>query len=66
MCKILGKETGCEEDYGHVDLLVGKMVETEVFPGILEWIETYEREPVGEPESPRIADPEAGLDVKLA
>lgn len=32
---IFGKATGCVEDYGHMDLLVGKRVEQEVFPVVL-------------------------------
>jgi pimeloyl-ACP methyl ester carboxylesterase len=34
-CLIFGKASGCAEDYGHMDLLVGKHVEQEVFPVIL-------------------------------
>jgi pimeloyl-ACP methyl ester carboxylesterase len=66
VCKIIGKESGCEEDYGHVDLLVGKKVEEEVFPVIHEWLVTKERASVEEPSSLDIVDPDAGLDVKLA
>lgn len=34
----LGKTSGCVEDYGHVDLLVGRRAEIEVFPLILQWL----------------------------
>jgi pimeloyl-ACP methyl ester carboxylesterase len=40
-CIILGKGSGCREDYGHVDLLVGKRVESEVFPLIHQWVENH-------------------------
>jgi pimeloyl-ACP methyl ester carboxylesterase len=36
---IFGKASGCAEDYGHVDLLVGARAEGEVYPNILEWLE---------------------------
>jgi polyhydroxyalkanoate synthase len=39
---ILGRASGCVEDYGHVDLLVGDRVEEEVFPRILQWIEDHD------------------------
>lgn len=41
-CLILGKDTGFQDDYGHVDLVVGMRVETELFPRILTWLETYD------------------------
>lgn len=41
-CAILGKETGCEEDYGHMDLLVGTRASEEVFPRIVEWITLHD------------------------
>jgi len=37
-CLIFGKETGCVEDYGHMDLLVGLRSEQEVFPALLAWL----------------------------
>ncbi|MFH1117983.1 MAG: alpha/beta fold hydrolase [Pseudomonadota bacterium] len=37
-CITYGRDTGCREDYGHVDLLVGRNTETEVYPDILEWL----------------------------
>ena len=37
-CRILGKERGCVEDYGHLDLMTGLRCETEVFPMIIDWI----------------------------
>lgn len=36
-----GKAAGCRDEYGHIDLLVGKNVETEVFPYILRWLENH-------------------------
>ncbi|MFH0821207.1 MAG: alpha/beta fold hydrolase [Pseudomonadota bacterium] len=41
-CLLLGKSSGCVEDYGHCDLLVGYRSESEVFPHILDWIETHD------------------------
>jgi pimeloyl-ACP methyl ester carboxylesterase len=37
--RILGKEYGQREEYGHGDLLIGKHCETEVYPHILRWLE---------------------------
>lgn len=42
-CVIMGKESGCLEDYGHVDLLVGIHATEEVFPKILEWLEQHDK-----------------------
>ena len=42
-CIILGKGSRCREDYGHVDLLVGKRVESEVFPLVHQWVENHDR-----------------------
>ncbi len=42
-CIVLGPGSGCIEDYGHGDLLVGKRVETEVFSQIDHWM--MENEP---------------------
>jgi pimeloyl-ACP methyl ester carboxylesterase len=39
---ILGMEAGCVEEYGHVDLVVGKRVEKEVFPHIMAWIRDHD------------------------
>jgi pimeloyl-ACP methyl ester carboxylesterase len=47
-CLILGKETGCREDYGHMDLVVGLHVETEVFPRIEQWIGSHDVEEIRE------------------
>ena len=66
VCKIMGKETGCDEDYGHVDLLVGKNVEKEVFPAIDEWLESHDHLSVGKRDSHSTKDPDGSLDVKLA
>ncbi len=37
--RILGKEHGQQEEYGHGDLLIGTRCETEVYPHILRWLE---------------------------
>jgi pimeloyl-ACP methyl ester carboxylesterase len=39
---ILGRSSGCVEDYGHVDLLVGRKVESEVFPLIHQWLTDHD------------------------
>jgi pimeloyl-ACP methyl ester carboxylesterase len=39
---VLGRDQGQEEDYGHGDLLMGKNVNREVFPRILEWLVSIE------------------------
>jgi pimeloyl-ACP methyl ester carboxylesterase len=39
---ILGREQGQEEDYGHGDLLIGKNCSREVFPRIVQWLESVE------------------------
>jgi poly(3-hydroxyalkanoate) synthetase len=44
-CLILGKENGCEEDYGHADLVVGLRAEVEVFPRVAEWLERQDGNP---------------------
>ncbi len=41
-CRTFGKKTGCEEDYGHMDLLVGIRTNHEVFPHILRWLEDHD------------------------
>lgn len=41
-CLILGKASGCQEDYGHVDLMVGTRSESEVFPLILQWLTDHD------------------------
>ncbi len=41
-CLIFGKETGCVEDYGHMDLLMGVRTEHEVFPHILTWLDDHD------------------------
>jgi hypothetical protein len=35
---LLGRETGCQHDYAHHDLLLGKNVHTEVFPLLERWL----------------------------
>ncbi len=42
-CLIMGKESGCLEDYGHVDLLAGTHATEEVFPKILERLEQHDK-----------------------
>ena len=39
---VLGREQGQQEDYGHGDLLMGKNSNREVFPRILQWLESVE------------------------
>jgi pimeloyl-ACP methyl ester carboxylesterase len=39
---MLGKARGCKEDYGHVDLMIGKHAESEVFPHIACWLEEHD------------------------
>jgi len=39
---ILGKASGCVEEYGHVDLMVGLRAENEVFPVILQWLTDHD------------------------
>jgi len=41
-CLILGKEAGCVEDYGHMDLMLGIRAEEEVFPQILKWLDEHD------------------------
>lgn len=41
---VLGQQNGQSRDYGHGDLLVGKMCPEEVFPLILDWLRTVEQE----------------------
>ena len=41
---MLGKESGCMEDYGHMDLLVGKRSDKELFPRVIAWIQENDRE----------------------
>jgi pimeloyl-ACP methyl ester carboxylesterase len=65
-CRIMGKETECDEDYGHVDLLVGKNAEKEVFPVIDEWLRSHNHLSIGKPDSLGTTESEVDLDVKLA
>lgn len=43
-CLIVGKESGFASDYGHMDLVLGKGSEDEIFPRILAWLEQHDRE----------------------
>ncbi|MFC2170407.1 alpha/beta fold hydrolase [Calditrichota bacterium] len=40
----LGKQYGCEEYYGHADILLGKNAEQEVYPEILKWLEAHDKQ----------------------
>lgn len=39
---MLGKDYGCKYSYGHLDILIGDQVTTEVFPHISTWLEEHE------------------------
>jgi hypothetical protein len=39
--RIIGKVSGADEDYGHLDLVLGARAPEEVFPVIAEWIEQH-------------------------
>ena len=39
---IIGKDAGCVEDYGHMDLLLGIRAEYEVFPHVLNWLDDHD------------------------
>ncbi|HMK36091.1 MAG TPA: alpha/beta hydrolase [Desulfomonilaceae bacterium] len=41
-CVMFGRASGCVEDYGHMDLLVGLRVEQEVFPVILHALKRHD------------------------
>jgi pimeloyl-ACP methyl ester carboxylesterase len=41
-CFLAGTENGANKDYGHLDLLVGRNCETEIFPVILKGIESID------------------------
>ncbi|MDQ7783388.1 MAG: alpha/beta fold hydrolase [Desulfomonilaceae bacterium] len=41
-CVTCGRDAGCKEDYGHIDLLIGKDAETEVYPVILDWLRKHD------------------------
>ena len=36
-----GRASGCKEDYGHIDLILGKRAKDEVWPHIRAWIEVH-------------------------
>ena len=38
---VLGKATGCRHDYGHIDPVLGRYAEAEVWPHILEWLRNH-------------------------
>jgi pimeloyl-ACP methyl ester carboxylesterase len=54
ICHIFGKDQGCHEDYGHIDLVVGERVVQEVYPVILRWLgdkdQVSEKTDIGAPE----------------
>ncbi len=39
---VFGKKEGYRSNYGHLDLIIGKNAPKEVFPAILDWIETHD------------------------
>jgi pimeloyl-ACP methyl ester carboxylesterase len=41
-CVTFGRDTGCKEDYGHIDLLVGMGAEREVYSVVLEWLKSHD------------------------
>ncbi len=41
-CVVFGKVSGCAEDYGHMDLLVGARSEREIFPSVLRWVADHD------------------------
>jgi hypothetical protein len=41
-CIVFGKETGCQEDYGHLDLLLGERADVEVYPAIAKWLADHD------------------------
>lgn len=43
VCLIVGRNTGCQEDYGHMDLLLGNHVRQEVYPPIADWLERCDK-----------------------
>ncbi len=46
---LLGRQNGQRHDYGHGDLLMGKWCSEEVFPHILDWLRTADRQRPDEP-----------------
>lgn len=36
-----GKDSGCQEEYGHIDLVLGRHAAEEVFPHVLDWLDTH-------------------------
>lgn len=41
-CTILGKASGCIEEYGHLDLAAGLHARQEVFQPVLEWLQNHD------------------------
>jgi pimeloyl-ACP methyl ester carboxylesterase len=41
---VFGTATGCQHDYGHIDLVLGKHARDEVWPHILEWLDAHRTE----------------------
>jgi pimeloyl-ACP methyl ester carboxylesterase len=39
---VFGKASGCVEDYGHMDLVLGVRSAAEVFPRVLNWLEKHD------------------------
>jgi pimeloyl-ACP methyl ester carboxylesterase len=50
---IFGREHGELEDYGHWDLILGRRATTEVWPGIVTWLRTWETDAARAPEKAR-------------
>jgi polyhydroxyalkanoate synthase len=40
---VFGKNRGHENEYGHIDLLLGKNAPKEVYPNILDWLKKHDR-----------------------
>jgi pimeloyl-ACP methyl ester carboxylesterase len=42
-CMILGKASGCIQEYGHLDLTAGLHAREEIFQPILEWLQAHDK-----------------------
>lgn len=43
--RMFGKTEGTQEDYGHIDMIVGKRAHIEVYPAILDWLKDDKQVP---------------------
>ena len=43
---VFGKEEGYRNDYGHVDLVLGKHAPQEVYPVVAEWMKKHDSMPI--------------------